>query len=136
MTDHWLELAFCAALRDDAQLGGVGFFTGLDDETHQLPAVTVVARSESLAGSAEVFRSEVEIRVETHAHDTPPQEHAVLVGRIRQKLASKDSLLAALNTGAAVRVLGCSVDGSDQDTRDEKFVTTLKLKAGCRVPPN
>ena len=136
MIEHDLELAFCDVLKADQQLGDLGFFTGLDDETHKLPAITVVGRSESLAGSPEVFRSEVEIRVETHAHDTRPQDHVAIVKRVRELLAAKDTMLPALNAGDAVTVLGYSLTGSGQDASDEKFVTTITLKVGCRVPAN
>lgn len=136
MIDHSLELAFCAALKADHQLGGLGFFTGLDDETHKLPAITFVARSESLAGSAEVFRCDIEIRVETHAHDARPQEHVAIVARIRELLSSKSAMLSALNAGDAVQVLGYAATGSGQEVSDEKFLTTITLKVGCRVPAN
>lgn len=136
MIDHDLELAFCDVLKADQQLGDLGFFTGLDDKTHKLPAITVIGRSESLAGSAEVFRSEVEIRVETHAHDTRPQDHVAIVKRVRELLAAKDTMLPALNAGDAVRVLGYSLTGAGQDASDEKFVTTITLRVGCRIPAN
>jgi len=136
MIDHNLELAFCAALKADHQLGGLGFFTGLDDEAHKLPAITVVSRSESLAGSAEVFRSEVEIRVETHAHDTRPRDHVAIVGRVRGLIADRGTMLDSLNAGGAVQVLGYAAAGSGQEVSDEKFITTVTLKVGCRVPAN
>ena len=136
MIDHQLELAFCAALKADQQLAGLGFFTGLDDETHKLPAITVVGRSESLAGSPEVFRSEVEIRIETHAHDTRPQDHVAIVKRVREFLAAKEPMLLALNAGDAVTVLGYALTGSGQEANDEKFLTTITLKVGCRIPAN
>jgi len=136
MIDHDLELAFCAALKTDTQLSGIHFFTGLDDETHRLPAITLVSRSESLAGSAEVFRSDVEIRVETHAHDSRPSDHVSIVGRIRELLASKNAMLAALNTGDAVQILGYAAAGSGQEVDDEKFATAMTLKVGCRVSAN
>lgn len=136
MIDHNLELAFCAALKADQQLAALGFFTGLDDETHKLPAITVVSRSESLAGSAEVFRCDVEIRVETHAHDTRPQDHVAIVGRVRGLLADRVTFLAALNVGDGVHVLGYAAAGSEQEVSDEKFLTTITLKVGCRVPAN
>ena len=136
MIDHQLELAFCAALKADQQLAGLGFFTGLDDETHKLPAITVVGRSESLAGSPEVFRSEVEIRIETHAHDTRPQDHVAIVKRVREFLAAKEPMLLALNAGDAVTVLGYALTGSGQEASDEKFLTTITIKVGCRIPAN
>jgi len=136
MIDHDLEQAFCDALKVDQQLGDLGFFTGLDDETHKLPAITVVGRSESLAGSPEVFRSEVEIRIETHAHDTRPQDHVAIVNRVRELLASKDTMLLALNAGDAVTVLGYALTGSGQEASDEKFLTTITIKVGCRIPAN
>lgn len=136
MIDHDLEHAFCNALKADQQFGDLGFFTGLNDETQKLPAITVVGRSEPLAGSAEVFRSEVEIRIETHAHDTRPQDHVAIVKRVRELLAAKDTMLPALNAGDAVTVLGYSLTGSGQDANDERFVTTITLRVGCRIPAN
>lgn len=136
MINHDLELAFCAALKADSQLSEIQFFTGLDDENHRLPAITVVGRSESLAGSAEVFRYEVEIRVETHAHDTQPLGHAAIVSRIRELIAAKGGMLAALNAEDAVQVLGYAGTGSGQEVTDEKFVTTISLKVGCRALAN
>jgi len=136
MMDHALEQAFCAALKADPHLAALGFFTALDDEAHKLPAITVASRSESLAGSAEVFRVEVEIRVETHAHDTRPEEHAAIVGRVRELLADKTAMLATLNSGNTVQVPGYAVSGSGQETVEEKFLTTITLKAGCRISPN
>lgn len=100
MLDHSLELAICAALKADNSLDGVHFFTALDGEAHKLPAVTVVSKSESLAGSVEVFRAEVELKIETHANDTTPGEHAARAGRIRALLAAKADMLAALNNRA------------------------------------
>ncbi len=136
MIDYDLEQAFCDALKADQHLADLGFFTGLDDETHKLPAITVVGRSESLAGSADVFRSEVEIRVETHAHDTRPQDHVAIVKHVRELLAAKDTMHSSLNAGDAITVLGYSLSGSGQDASEEKFVTTITLRVGCRIPAN
>lgn len=136
MLDHALELAICAVLKADHQLGGIHFFTALDGEAHKLPAVTVISKSESLAGSAEVFRAEVELRIESHANDTTPGEHAARVGRIRALLAAKANMVAGLNAGGAVQVCGYAISGSAQEAGDEKFLTTITLKAGYRVPAN
>lgn len=136
MIDHVLESAFCAALKADDQLDGIHFFSGLDDENHKLPAVTVVSKSESLAGSAEVFRAELELRIEHHAKDHTPEEHAAIVGRVRALLGAKADMLAALNAGGSVQVCGYAVTSSDEETEGEKFHTTITLKAGYRVPAN
>ena len=136
MIDNAIESAFCAALQGDDQLDTVNFFTALEDESHKLPAITIISKSESLVGSAVVFRSEVEIRVENHATNTTPAEHARIVGRIRTLLAAKQEMLAALNSGDAVQIIGYAVTGSGQDTNDEKFVTTINIKAGSRSLAN
>lgn len=136
MLDHALESAICAAIKADHELGGLHFFTGLDDETHKLPAITVVSKSESLAGSAEVFRADVEIRVESHAKDTTPGEHAARTGRVRASLVQKAEMLASLNATGAVHVCGYAITGSAQEAGDEKFLSTITLKVGYQTPAN
>lgn len=136
MIDNAIESAFCAAFKADEHLAVANFFTALDDEAHKLPAITVISKSESLAGSAVVFRSEIEIRVEHHATNTTPGDHASAVGRIRNLLAAKQEMLAALSANESVQIIGYAVNGSSQDTNDEKFVTTITLKAGCRALVN
>jgi len=130
MIDHDLESAFCAVLKADDQLSAVHFFSGLDDENHKLPAVTVISKSETLAGSAEVFRAELEFRIEHHAKDHTPDEHAAIVGRVRALLGAKTDMLAALNAGSSVQVCGYAVAGSGQETDGEKFLTMITVKAG------
>lgn len=136
MIDNAIESAFCAAIKADSQMGSVNFFTALDDDVHKLPAITVVSKSESLAGSVIIYRSDVEIRIENHATNTTPGEHAAIVSRVRSLLAARQEMLTALNAGEAVQIVGYAVAGSSQDTTDEKFVTTINLKAGCRSLTN
>lgn len=136
MIDNAIESAFCAALKADSQLDRVNLFTALDDEAHKLPAITVVSKSESLVGSAIIYRSDVEIRIENHATNTTPGEHAAILSRVRSLLGAKQEMLFALNAGEAVQIVGYAVAGSSQDTTDEKFVTTINLKAGCRSLSN
>jgi hypothetical protein len=136
MLDHALESALCDVLKADSALSQIHFFTGIEDESHQLPAITAVSKSESLAGSAEVFRAEVQIILETRAHDTQPSAHAALVNRIRIVLANKAAAIAAINAGNAVRLCGYALTGSEQEAADERFRTIITIKAGYRVPAN
>jgi hypothetical protein len=136
MLDHALENAFCNALKAVPKLADLHFFTGQTDECHELPALTVISTSESLTGSAEVFRADVQIVLESHAHDTSPQQHSAILGQLRSILSDKPSLLAAVNANGAVVLFGYALVNSEPEAVDGKFRTVLTLKAGYRVPPN
>jgi hypothetical protein len=134
MLDHSLESAFAAFLQTDPSLAGVHFFTGHEDEEHLLPAVTVTSKSESLAGSAAVFRADVSLLIESEAHDSEPVEHAALVDKVRAWLANKAAVVAAINAGNQVHLYGYAFTGSSLDVDGKRFRTTLTLKAGYGTP--
>ena len=136
MLDHALESAICTVLKADQELAGINFFTALDDETHKLPSVTVVSKSESLAGSAEVFRSDVELRIESHAKASSPGDHAARAERVRTLLAQRAEMIAAINALGPLKIFGYALTGSAHEAGDEKFLTTISLKAGYRTPTN
>lgn len=136
MLDHALERAFCTALQSAPELADLHFFTGQTDDCHELPAVTVASKSESLTGSAKVFRADVQIVLESHAHDTPPQQHSAILGQLRSILSDKPSLLAAVNATGAVALFGYALVSSELEAVDGKFRTVLTLKAGYRIPAN
>ena len=134
MLDHAFESAFVAFLQTDTSLAGVNFFTGHEDEEHQLPAVTVTSKSESLAGSAAVFRADVTILIESEAHDNGPDEHADLVEKVRAWLSNKAAVVAAINAGNQVRLYGYAFTAGSLDVDGKRFRTTLTLKAGYGTP--
>jgi hypothetical protein len=136
MLDNALESALCNLLKADSELLALHYFTGIEDESHQLPAITIISKSESLAGSAEVFRADVQIILETRAHDTQPAAHAALVNRVRAVLANKAAAIAAVNAGGTIILCGYALTGSEQEAADERFRTIITLKAGYRVPAN
>jgi len=133
MLDHALERAFCAALQAAPELSDLHFFIGQTDEVHELPAITVTSKSESLAGSSTVFRSETEIALECHAHDAPSGTHTVILGYLQKVLADKSLLLAYANTVGDVYIFGYSFSTSQPEAIDGKFRTVLLLKAGYKV---
>ena len=134
MLDHALESAFADFLQTDTSLAGAHFFTGHEDEEHQLPAVTVTSKSESLSGSAVVFRTDVTLIIESEAHDNVPDEHADLVEKVRAELADKAAVIAAINIGNQVDLYGYAFTASSLDVDGKRFRTTLTLKAGYGIP--
>ena len=133
MLDHALESAFVVCLQPDPTFSGVHFFTGHEDEEHQLPAVTVTSKSESLAGSAAVFRTDVTLIIESEAHDSAPDEHAALVEKVRAGLANKAAVVEAINTANQVHLYGYAFTASSLDVDGKRFRTSLTLKAGYGV---
>ena len=99
MLDHALESAFVTFLQADPGFAEIHFFTGHDDEEHHMPAITVSSKSEPLAGSAEVFRAEVTLLIESEAHDSKPDNHAVFVEKVRARFARKADVVASINAG-------------------------------------
>ena len=130
MLDHALESAFAGFLQTDPTLAGVHFFTGHEDEEHQLPAVTTTSKSESLAGSSMVFRADITIIIESEAHDSEPYEHAALVEKVRALFAAKAAVVAAINAGNQVHLYGYAFTASSLDVDGKRFLTSLTLKAG------
>jgi hypothetical protein len=136
MLDHTLESAICSLLKANRGLSQIHFFTGIEDESHQHPAITVVSKSESLAGSTEVFRAEVQIIVETRARDTQPGAHAGLVSNVGSVLAHKTAALTSINAGGAIQLCGYALAGCEQEAAEERFRTVISIKAGYRLPAN
>ena len=134
MLDHALESAFVAFLGADPGFAEVHFFTGHDEEEHALPGVTVSSKSEPLAGSATVFRTEVALLIESEAHDSKPDDHAVFVEKIRTRFASKADVVASINAAGRVHLYGYAFAASSQDVDGARLRTTLTFKAGYGVP--
>jgi len=134
MLDHALESAFVALLRSDPAFAEVHLLTGHDDEEHQLPSVTISSKSEPLAGSSDVFRSELTGLIESEAHDSSPDQHAALVGKMRACLADRLHVVAVINAGSEVYLYGYAFTASSLDVDGTRFRTTLTLKAGYGVP--
>jgi len=134
MLDHPLESAFAVFLQTDPGFAEVHFFTGHDDEEHHTPAITISSKSEPLAGSASVFRAEVTLLIESEAHDSKPDDHAMFVEKVRARFASKADVIAAINAGNRVHLYGYAFAGSSQDVDGARFRTTLTFKAGYGVP--
>ena len=134
MLDHALESAFVTFLQADPGFAEIHFFTGHDDEEHHMPAITVSSKSEPLAGSAEVFRAEVTLLIESEAHDSKPDNHAVFVEKVRARFARKADVVASINAGNRVHLYGYAFAGSSQDVDGARFRTTLTFKAGYGVP--
>lgn len=132
MIEHQLEKAFCSALQGDNEFHGLHFYTALDDDNHQLPALTIVSKSESLVGSTEFFRVAVELRIEHHAKDHTPEEHAAIVERVRVLLTAKTDVIATINAQGSVQVIGYAVMGAEQEVNDGASVTVVSIKTGCR----
>ena len=130
MLDHALESGFIAFLRTDPAFTEVHFFTGHDDEEHQLPGITITSKSEPLAGSATVFRAEVTLLIESEAHDSKPDDHAVLVEKVRSRIANKAAVIAGVNSGRHIHLYGYAFAGSSQNVDGLHFSTTLTFKAG------
>ena len=110
MLDYSLEAAFAAVLKTAPALAAIRFYTGHDGETRHTPSITVESKSDAIAGSAVVFRSELSLVVETDANDTMPENHTALVQNIRDALADKSALGAAINAGGAVKLYGFRVE--------------------------
>ena len=134
MLDHALESAFVTFLQADPGFAEIHFFTGHDDEEHHMPAITVSSKSEPLAGSAEVFRAEVTLLIESEAHDSKPDNHAVFVEKVRARFARKADVVASINAGNRVHLYGYAFAASSQDVDGARLRTTLTFKAGYGVP--
>jgi hypothetical protein len=134
MLDHALESALLAVLQCNAMLAGIAFFTGHDSDEHGLPAVTLSSKSEPLAGSSEVFRSELSLIVESEAHDNSPDEHAALVEKVRSSFTNRVDVAARINAGNAVYVYGYAFSASALEVDGTRFRTTLTLKVGYGIP--
>ncbi len=136
MLDRALELAFCGVLQQADAFSECHFFTGLATDVHEMPAITVVSKSEGLAGSMEVFRSELQIIVDALAHATSPEKFAELVNGIRRVLAAKESVVQEINSQGKVYLCGYALVECEESPHDDRLRTVVTLKAGYRVPAN
>ena len=134
MLDHELASAILASLRNEPALATLHGFTGHENETHKLPALTVSAQSEPLAGSSTVFRATVLIVVESDGRDDSPEQHAARVAAVRAKLGDKAALITSINSGGVVYLHGFAIGASDPNIEATRFRTPITLKAGYSVP--
>lgn len=103
------------------------------EDSRELPALTITSKSESLAGSSAVFRAEVQIVLESHAHDAPSGLHETILGYLRTVLADKPLFLAAANATGNVYLFGYSLSTSQPEAIDGKFRTAVVVKAGYKA---
>ena len=114
MLDHILDAALLALLKVVPSLAGLNGYTGQDNAEHKLPALTVsTTTAEALASSDTVFKGEVDVIIESEAHDTAPDAHATRVESVRSALAKPCGVRGRIS--AAVRA-GSAGDG---DVRDD-----------------
>ena len=128
MLDHTLENALAEFLR--SALDGVHVATGHEDESRILPLVTISSKSDSLAGSATVFRADVSLTIESESHDSKPNEHAALVEKVRLQFADKFVATTTINARGGVHIYGYAFAGSSIEVDGARFRTTLSLKVG------
>ena len=134
MLDYPLEAAFVAVLGAVPDLAGIHFYTGHDGDTRHTPSITVESKSDAIAGSAVVFRSELSLVLETEANDTTPGDHTALVQNVRDALADKSAVGAAINAGGAVKLYGYAFMSSAVAVEGSRYRTTLTLRVGYGVP--
>ena len=134
MLDYPLEAAFVAVLKVVPVMAGIHFYTGHDGENRHTPSVTVESKSDAIAGSAVVFRSELSLVVETDANDSTSGNHTALVQSIRDALADKSAVGAAMNAGGAVKLYGYAFMSSTVAVEGSRYRTTLTLRVGYGVP--
>ena len=131
MIDHVLDETLLAYLQTVPQVDGLRGYTGQDNAEHKLPALTVSTTTpEALAGSDSVFKGEVEVVIESEAHDTAPDAHAARVESIRTALADRATLIAALNGTGKLHIYGYAPIGTEQTAGEGRFNTKLKYRFG------
>jgi len=134
MMDHALEAAFAAFLQVSPGLDGVHTFAAHENAEHGLPAITVAAKSDPLAGSCNVFRADLALLIESEAHDSRPEVHALLVENVRAVLGDKARVLEMIRAGGAVHLYGYTFTGSTLEVDGTRFHTTLTIKVGYGNP--
>ena len=131
MIDHVLDGTLLAHLKAVPQFDALHGYTGQDNAEHKLPALTVSTTTpEALAGSDSVFKGEVDIVVESEAHDTAPDSHAARVEAIRTALADRKAVITALNATGKLHIYGYAPLGTEQTAGDARFTTKLKYRFG------
>ena len=130
MLDHILDEVLLAQLKSVPALATLHGFTGQDNAEHKLPALTVSPTSEPLAGSDTAFRGEVDVILESEAHDTTAAIHGERVEAARAALASHPAVIAALNTTGRLHIYGYAPLGTEPTAGDARFTTKLKYRFG------
>jgi len=131
MIDHILDDTLLAYLKPLPQLAGVNAYTGQDNAEHKLPALTVsTTTAEALASSDNVFKGEVDVIIESEAHDTAPDAHAARVESVRAALAARATVIAALNGTGKLHIYGYAPIGTEPTVGNARFNTKLKYRFG------
>ena len=130
MLDHTLDELLLAHLKTVPALVALHGYTGQDNAEHKLPAFTVSTTSEPLAGSDTAFRGEVDVIMESEAHDTTAAIHAERVEAARSALANRPTIIAALNATGRLHIYGYAPLGTEPTAGDARFNTKLKYRFG------
>ena len=131
MLDHILDAALLGLLKAAPSLAGLNGYTGQDNAEHKLPALTVsTSTAEALASSDTVFKGEVDVIIESEAHDTAPDAHAARVESVRAALANRAGVIAALNASGKLHIYGYAPLGTEPTAGDARFNTKLKYRFG------
>jgi len=130
MLDHLLDEILLAHLKTVPALAAINGYTGHDNAEHKLPALTVSTTSQPLAGSDTAFRGEVEITIESEAHDTTPAAHGARVEAVRAALANRSAVIAALNATDRLHIYGYAPLGTEPTAGDARFATKLRYRFG------
>src|SRR5207249_8539494 len=131
MIDHVLDDTLLAYLKTVPQLSALRGYTGHDNAEHKLTALTVsTTTTEALASSDSVFKGEVDVIIESEAHDTAPDEHGERVESVRATLATRATVIAALNATGKLHIYGYAPIGTEQSAGDARFTTKLKYRFG------
>jgi hypothetical protein len=131
MLDHALDHALLAYLKALPQLAALHGYTGQDNAEHKLPALTISTTTpEALAGSDLAFKGEVDVIIESEAHDTEPAAHAARVEAARATLANRGTVITALNATGQLHIYGYAALGTEPTAGDARFDTKLRYRFG------
>ena len=130
MVDHILDQVLLAQLKTVPALAALNGYTGQDNAEHKLPAFTVSTTSEPLAGSDTAFRGEVDVIMESEAHDTTAALHAERVEAARAALAGRAAMIAALNATGRLHIYGYVPLGTEPTAGEARFTTKLRYRFG------
>ena len=130
MLDHALDELLLAHLKTVPALAALHGYTGQDNADLKLPALTIAATSEPLAGSDTAFRGEVGIIVESEAHDTTAAAHGERVEAVRAALTNRAAVIAAINATGRLHIYGYAPLGTEPTAGDARFNTKLKYRFG------
>ena len=130
MLDHVLDEILLAHLKTVPALAAINAYTGQDNAEHKLPALTVSTMSQPLAGSDSVFRGEVDVIIESEAHDTTAAVHGDRVEAVRTALTNRAQVIAALNATGRLHIYGYAPLGTEPTAADARFATKLKYRFG------